>query len=80
MVGNINGTPQRTLRYFIALFCVIIVAIAIHSLPLPVKGALAQLLFPFAIIFFAVAFGLRLLKVEKKVEGLEKRLEDLENK
>ena len=78
-VGSIHETPQRALRCFIALSFAIIVVIAISSLPSLVQGALARLLFPFVIIFFAVTFGLRLLKVEKKVEELEKRLEDRTN-
>ncbi len=80
MMGNIHETPQRALRYSIALSFAIIVVIALSSLPRPVQGALARLLFPFVIIFFAVTFGLRLLKAEKKVEGLEKELENLKNK
>jgi len=77
--GSIHETPQRALRCFIALSFAIIVVIAISSLPSLVQGALGRLLFPFVIIFFAVTFGLRLLKVEKKVEELEKRLEDRTN-
>ena len=79
-VGSICATPQRTLRYSIALVLAIIVVIAISFLPPPVQGALARLLLPFVIIFFAVAFGRRLLQMESKAEELEKRLEDLEDR